>query len=1288
MQLKRNIAILALAALVFTSPAWGQSASTLLQEGIFIEETVGDLDAAIEIYQKIAASAEKNRTYAALAQYRLGMCYLKKGQKQDAAVAFRKLIDRFPMQTERVAQARVQLSALGQPSSAMATRQVWAPALDTLGGVSPDGRYLSYVHWDTGNLALRDLTTGENRHLTNKGSWVDSNEFAEASRVSPDGTQVAYAWFNEEFYDLRIIGVDGSEPRVLYANDEVAYLQPFAWSPDGKHILVLLSKKNRTNQIVLVSSANGSVRILKTLDWRYPLNMSLSPDGRYVAYDFPPEENSSRRDIFLLAVDGSREIPLIEHAGDDLLPVWAPDGNRIIFGSDRTGAMALWALQVVDGKPQGSPELIKKDMGRFNPIGFTRDGSLYYGVQSGMPDVYTARFNLGTGKFLAPATKVSQRFVGTNFAPDFSSDGKYLLYLSQRGRSAFGVGSRVLVIRSLESGKERILSPTLPFHRVHSVPRWSPDGRSILVTSRDLKGGQGGYRIDAQTSEVTSLVQRTPSMGGKIRLAVWSADGKAILFQRGASLVVRELDSGQEKVLYSCDHIHAWALSADGRQLALTVPSEDQANNSTPANSNVLLVMPATGGRTRELFRVPAKEEITAVVWTPDGRELLFCKVSGPLNMEEELWRIPADGGKPRALALDLTSKQLALLRFHPDGTRIAFTAGDYEEEIWVMENFLPEPKVNVAAASGTVTRQVWAPALDMMGTPSPDGRYLTYVHWDNKGNLAVHDLETGENRDLTDEGTWETPSKFCDVSIWSPDGRQIAYYWINKGKSGSSLRIVGLDGSEPRVLASRNSEQGHDAPWPRAWSQDGKYILAMQGRKDKSLVGHEDHIVLVAVADGSVRVLKSLGERHTKNMSISPDGSYVVYELEERHGSNKRDIHLLATDGSGEVPLVEHPADDKSPFWTPDGKRIVFLSDRSGSMGVWMLDVDDGKPKGTPTQIKETGEKFYPMGFTRDGSFYYGVLTPASDVYVATLDFEAGKVLTPPIKMSLRFEGSNYAPSWSPDGKHMTYASQRSSGTVLVVRSVATGEERDLSPKTMHVLWLRGWAVPRWSPDGSSILVNGRDSNNSNGLYLVDADTGKVSEITSVRQQKKGGDDAWLSWPDFSKDGKQIYYVHDRSIISHDLETQRERELYRANGYIYRLTCSPDGRQLAFLEAAEALRPTVVKLMPASGGKPRVLFTLQEGHRFSWGVGLSWTPDGRHVVVGGPDAGDKPDELWRIPVGGGEPRTLNLGVKVSHLTLHPDGRRIAFASLEPGGGQEVWVMENFLPVENSVSDN
>jgi Tol biopolymer transport system component len=409
-----------------------------------------------------------------------------------------------------------------------------------------------------------------------------------------------------------------------------------------------------------------------------------------------------------------------------------------------------------------------------------------------------------------------------------------------------------------------------------------------------------------------------------------------------------------------------------------------------------------------------------------------------------------------------------------------------------------------------------------------------------------------------------------------------------------------------------------------------------------------------------------------------------VVFEL-TTEDLEKRDIYLLATDGSGEVPLVEHPADDWAPFWTPDGKRIVFVSDRMGSPGLWLLDVDDAKPKGAPAMVKEMGKNFYPMGLTPDGSFYYGVGTPAHDVYVATLDFEAGKVLAPPTKMSLRFEGSNYAPVWSPDGKYLAYASRRSSGNVLVIQSVESGQERDLSPKNLHVLQRKAEATPRWSPDGGSILVTGFDSkkkmnSRGRGIYLVDAETGNLTPIVQDESKKEGGKYAPPVWPVFSNDGKQIYYIGGPSIVVHNLETHGERELYRTNTYILRLALSPDGRRLAFLEAARALRPTVVKTISTSGGEPSELYTLKKGKRFSWGVGLSWTPDGAHVVVGAPDAPDQPDELWMIPAEGGEPRKLELGVKVSHLSLHPDGRRIAFTRPEPGGGSEVWVMENFLP--------
>ncbi len=145
-------------------------------------------------------------------------------------------------------------------------------------------------------------------------------------------------------------------------------------------------------------------------------------------------------------------------------------------------------------------------------------------------------------------------------------------------------------------------------------------------------------------------------------------------------------------------------------------------------------------------------------------------------------------------------------------------------------------------------------------------------------------------------------------------------------------------------------------------------------------------------------------------------------------------------------------------------------------------------------------------------------------------------------------------------------------------------------------------------------------------------------------------------------------------------LETRQERELYRTNNWIVRLACSPDGQQVAFFESTQDGQPAVLKTIPASGGESTDLFTLQEGQLLFWGVGVSWTPDGRYVVVGGPRVAGKPDELWGIPAAGGEPHKINLGIQARQMSLHPDGSRIALSSHEPGGGGEIWVMENFLP--------
>ncbi len=79
--------------------------------------------------------------------------------------------------------------------------------------------------------------------------------------------------------------------------------------------------------------------------------------------------------------------------------------------------------------------------------------------------------------------------------------------------------------------------------------------------------------------------------------------------------------------------------------------------------------------------------------WTPDGRHILFGTGTTGQEQRFALWRISTDGGEPQELGLSMEGLRLYGLSVHPDGRRIAFTAGRFREEVWVLENFLPEVK-------------------------------------------------------------------------------------------------------------------------------------------------------------------------------------------------------------------------------------------------------------------------------------------------------------------------------------------------------------------------------------------------------------------------------------------------------------------------------------------------------------------------------------------------------------------------------------------------------------------
>jgi Tol biopolymer transport system component len=416
-----------------------QTAGELFQTALYMEEAEGDLQKAIELYRKILEQFPEEREVAVKAQLHIGLCYEKLGLKE-AREAFEKVVENFPEQEEEVRIARQKLGRLSRAKTVLekGVRELSMQKVftgvnrDFFGTPSPDGRYLSTVDWSTGDLAVKEIPSGKLHRLTHKGTWEESTEYAFGSIWFPDGKKLAYSWMNEEdFCELRIIGLDGSESRILYRNEQDDYIEPSDWSPDGKNILAIIRKKDFSFQIALVSSADGSLQILKIMD-QAPENSIFSPDGHYIAYDSSSEKDILSHDISLLSIKGDCEIPLVVHPAHDYVLGWDPDGGRFLFMSDRTGEMDVWALEMKSGRPQGKPYLLKKDIGKINPLGFTDDEDLYYVLYTGVNDIYTASLDPKTYSFSKPAERTTKLFLGANRSPDFSPDGESLAYISER----------------------------------------------------------------------------------------------------------------------------------------------------------------------------------------------------------------------------------------------------------------------------------------------------------------------------------------------------------------------------------------------------------------------------------------------------------------------------------------------------------------------------------------------------------------------------------------------------------------------------------------------------------------------------------------------------------------------------------------------------------------------------------------------------------------------------------------------------------------------------------------
>jgi Tol biopolymer transport system component len=719
-----GVLVLAISLGVILGASVQQSAEEMYEAAVFKKDADGDMQGAIKIFREIVERYPHNVEIAAKAQLQIGICYEKMGQKtiEQAQEAFQKVLDNYPGQTDAVKLAKAKLSLIMQVKSAipeaelgLKTQKISSdPMVDSYAAISPDGRYVSFVDWRTGDLAVYDTQDGNRHRLTDKGSWKESFEMALRTRWSPDGRKIAYAWIGKDSRDLRIVSMNDPNSRILVRSpyaDKKTYKETDChdWSPDGKQILALVSKDN-LKQIVAISVEDGSIQTIKTLHKAEPINLRYSPDGRSIAYDYPAREGFPERDIFLLSVDGKKVKKLVEHPADDFFLGFLPDGKHFLFASDRSGAKDVWIAPLGEGSNLRKPELVKSNIGNIAPLGITQKGALCYIHLRSFFNVFSAEIDPEKGELLTPPKKLVKYHEGMNTWPDYSPDGKHIAFLSRRNirevqRTPRARGS-FLCVFSLENGELKEIPSKL---NMFSPPRWSPDGKSILINGAYDDDSVGLYTIDVQTGETLPVVLDDAVQNSY----EWSVDGKSIFYvrfikkEKFSAVLSIHLESGQTKQLFHLnDGVNlSISCSPDGKWLAVL--------DSSGRRQRELRILPAAGGEPRKLHTF---EQTTGhgiyPDWSPDGKFILYPNNQPSREDESDrnkgeinfipwfLFCIPVDGGEPRAINFGV--HLLFNPRIHPDGKNVAFgTFGKIEDNItamkatgiWMMENFLPKKK-------------------------------------------------------------------------------------------------------------------------------------------------------------------------------------------------------------------------------------------------------------------------------------------------------------------------------------------------------------------------------------------------------------------------------------------------------------------------------------------------------------------------------------------------------------------------------------------------------------------
>jgi Tol biopolymer transport system component len=595
-----------------------------------------------------------------------------------------------------------------------------------------------------------------------------------------------------------------------------------------------------------------------------------------------------------------------------------------------------------------------------------------------------------------------------------------------------------------------------------------------------------------------------------------------------------------------------------------------------------------------------------------------------------------------------------------------------------VLENYGGQAKQVAAARERLAALQTAAPSqissVKILEGPnasqarmiSPDGTKVLITRDDFVGdNVYVYDLSSKRLDNIT-KYVWENGDPGASDPRWSPDGKEIVFLRYSPGRGGpAEMAVTDLEGHMRIIYRVNSQKEGY--PVPIAWMPDRSAILTGFLSPNKTEV-----LGLIPVSGGSFKELHTMnGEVRlsSRSVDVSSDGRFIAFQ--DKNSKGNYDIFTIGTDGRSLQVLSDHPADEGSPRWSPDGKHIVFLSERHGRRALWGIAVMDGKPAGEAFFIKE-GD-FGLINWTKHGLAYKSSLL-VQDIFTVPIDPDALEFTGKPRQIEYAPTGGNVCPSWSPDGKHLAFVSFDKSNdeSKIVIMSAEGGETQEFPnpmkervPLAIHDL--------RWLPD-------------SGGLSLSDYEREAVEQTLwqlDIETRK------WKEWPipvrrwtrtEWSKDGKSFLYLRqgfangNPGIIERNPETGDERYVYRPTkglgGVMRQLKFSRDFQKLVFTVGSGR-----IMLVDMESGENRLLGSELSGS-------LDWSPDAKHLI----SAGERnklgfPSALFFLSVDDGSEKKVDLGFSEGTTffdpSWSPDGKRIAF--MAQSQILELFLMKNVI---------